>query len=106
MLDARKISVNGETAGTRCAGSGFPYPVAGLARSRSGYGNTAASYADPGIGAVNVGMTLVAIRLVDRVGRKPLLIAGLFGRIASSSCSGSPLSSCPSRRAPRTRRPS
>ena len=64
-------------------GWGAPHPVAGLARSRSGYGNTAAIYVSLVIGAVNVGMTLVAIRLVDRVGRKPLLIAGLFGMIAS-----------------------
>lgn len=51
--------------------------------TEAGYGNTAAIYANLVIGAVNVGMTLVAIRLVDRVGRKPLLIAGLFGMIAS-----------------------
>jgi sugar porter (SP) family MFS transporter len=49
----------------------------------AGYGNTAAIYANLVIGAVNVGMTLVAIRLVDRVRRKPLLITGLFGMIAS-----------------------
>lgn len=51
--------------------------------TEAGYGNAAAIYANLAIGAVNVGMTLVAIRLIDRVGRKPLLIAGLFGMIAS-----------------------
>lgn len=31
-------------------------------------------------GCVNVGFTLVAIRLVDRIGRKPLLLAGALGQ--------------------------
>lgn len=56
--------------------------------TEAGYGNTAAIYANLVIGAVNVGMTLVAIRLVDRLGRKPLLIAGLFGMIASLTVLG------------------
>lgn len=41
-----------------------------------GFGNAAAILANVGIGIVNVGMTLVAIRYVDRVGRKPLLLGG------------------------------
>ena len=44
---------------------------------------SAAILATAGIGAVNVGMTLFAIKLVDRVGRRPLLLAGLFGMCVS-----------------------
>ena len=35
------------------------------------------------VGVVNVGVTLYAIRLVNRHGRRPLLFAGLFGMISS-----------------------
>ena len=35
------------------------------------------------VGLVNVGMTLVAIRLIDRLGRRPLLVAGLIGATLS-----------------------
>jgi MFS family permease len=31
-----------------------------------------------GVGAVNVAMTVVAVRLIDRVGRRPLLLGGLI----------------------------
>lgn len=40
---------------------------------------SAAILATAGIGLVNVAMTLVAIWLVDRVGRRALLLGGLFG---------------------------
>jgi MFS transporter, SP family, galactose:H+ symporter len=40
---------------------------------------SAAILATAGIGVVNVGMTLVAIWLVDRVGRRVLLLTGLAG---------------------------
>ena len=53
-----------------------------------GYGNAAAIYANLIIGALNVLMTLVAIRLIDRVGRKPLLLAGLVGMVASLTVLG------------------
>src|ERR671917_1814358 len=53
-----------------------------------GYGAAAAIYANLIIGVVNVGMTLVAIRLIDRVGRKPLLLAGLVGMVLSLTVLG------------------
>jgi sugar porter (SP) family MFS transporter len=45
----------------------------------AGLGNSAALLANVVNGAVNVGMTLVAIRLIDRVGRRPLLLCGTAG---------------------------
>jgi len=48
-----------------------------------GYSDQSAIYANIVIGVLNVGMTVLAIRLVDRVGRKPLLLAGLAGMVTS-----------------------
>jgi len=48
-----------------------------------GYGAESAIYANLAIGVLNVGMTVLAIKLVDRVGRKPMLLAGLIGMVAS-----------------------
>lgn len=53
-----------------------------------GYGNAAAIYANLVIGAINVLMTLLAIRLIDRTGRKPLLLGGLIGMVVSLSVLG------------------
>jgi SP family sugar:H+ symporter-like MFS transporter len=53
-----------------------------------GYGAAAAIYANLIIGVVNVIMTLVAIWIIDRVGRKPLLLAGLVGMVASLTILG------------------
>ena len=53
-----------------------------------GYGNEAAIYANLIIGVANVAMTFVAIWLIDRVGRKPLLLAGLVGMVLSLSVLG------------------
>lgn len=48
-----------------------------------GFAKTSAIYANLIIGVVNVGMTVLAIRLVDRVGRKPMLYAGVAGMVGS-----------------------
>jgi sugar porter (SP) family MFS transporter len=45
----------------------------------AGLGSSSALLANVGIGIVNVGMTIVAIRLLDRTGRRPLLIGGTIG---------------------------
>ncbi|HLW81485.1 MAG TPA: sugar porter family MFS transporter [Candidatus Acidoferrales bacterium] len=44
---------------------------------------SAAILATAGIGAVNVLLTIVALRLLDRAGRRPLLLYGLVGMIIS-----------------------
>jgi SP family galactose:H+ symporter-like MFS transporter len=46
---------------------------------QAGLGNSASLLANVGNGIVNVAMTLVAIRLIDRVGRRVLLIGGTIG---------------------------
>jgi sugar porter (SP) family MFS transporter len=50
--------------------------------SSAGLGNSAALLANVVNGAVNVGMTIVAIRLLDRTGRRPLLLGGTTGMAA------------------------
>lgn len=45
--------------------------------------DSAAVLATVGVGAVNVAMTLVAMRLVDRLGRRNLLFIGLTGTVVS-----------------------
>jgi len=50
----------------------------------SGFGsNTTAMLATTGVGLVNVFMTFVAIWLLDRAGRRPLMLVGLGGMIFS-----------------------
>jgi SP family sugar:H+ symporter-like MFS transporter len=48
-----------------------------------GFAKTSAIYANLIIGVVNVGMTVIAVRIIDRVGRKPLLYAGVTGMVGS-----------------------
>jgi sugar porter (SP) family MFS transporter len=48
-----------------------------------GFGKESAIYANLIIGTVNVAMTIIAIKIIDRVGRKPMLIAGVAGMVAS-----------------------
>jgi sugar porter (SP) family MFS transporter len=49
--------------------------------SSAGLGNSAALLANVVNGAVNVLMTIVAIRLLDRTGRRPLLLGGTAGMV-------------------------
>jgi MFS transporter, SP family, sugar:H+ symporter len=60
-----------------------------------GYGKTSAIYANLVIGVVNVAMTIIAIRLIDRAGRKPLLIGGVIGMTLSLLVLGISLSALP-----------
>jgi MFS transporter, SP family, sugar:H+ symporter len=53
-----------------------------------GYGPESAIYANLAIGTLNVAATVVAIRIVDRVGRKPMLLGGLVGMVASLTVLG------------------
>jgi sugar porter (SP) family MFS transporter len=48
-----------------------------------GFGKTSAIYANLIIGVINLVMTFIAIRIIDRVGRKPMLMAGVCGMVAS-----------------------
>jgi sugar porter (SP) family MFS transporter len=48
-----------------------------------GFAKTSAIYANLIIGVINVGMTIIAVRIVDRVGRKPMLLAGVAGMATS-----------------------
>jgi SP family sugar:H+ symporter-like MFS transporter len=53
-----------------------------------GYSSASAIYANIAIGVLNVAMTILAIRLVDRVGRKPMLLGGLVGMVLSLTILG------------------
>jgi len=55
----------------------------------AGFGSAAqAILATAGVGAVNVIMTVVSVWLLDRVGRRPLLLTGIAGMIASLTVLG------------------
>ncbi|MCW2497848.1 MAG: hypothetical protein JWQ77_3772 [Jatrophihabitans sp.] len=47
----------------------------------AGFGNSSALLANVAVGAVNVLLTIVAIRLLDKVGRRPLLLTGTAGMV-------------------------
>ncbi|MGN6245662.1 MAG: sugar porter family MFS transporter [Motilibacteraceae bacterium] len=50
---------------------------------QAGFGSSAAILASVGIGAINVLVTVVALLLVDRVGRRPLLLGGIVAVVAA-----------------------
>jgi sugar porter (SP) family MFS transporter len=55
----------------------------------AGFSSAAQSIlATAGVGAVNVLMTIVSVRLLDRTGRRPLLLIGIAGMIASLTALG------------------
>jgi sugar porter (SP) family MFS transporter len=60
-----------------------------------GFAKTSAIYANLIIGVINVGMTVIAIKIIDRVGRKPMLFAGVVGMVASLLVLGISLSALP-----------
>ena len=53
-----------------------------------GFGPESAIYANLVIGTLNVVMTVIAIKIIDRVGRKPMLLFGLVGMVASLTILG------------------
>lgn len=56
--------------------------------TKVGYGNAGAIYANIIIGVLMLAMTLVAVRVIDRVGRKPLLLWGVVGMAVSLAVLG------------------
>ena len=60
-----------------------------------GFAKTSAIYANLIIGVINVGLTVVAIKLIDRVGRRPMLFAGVVGMVVSLLVLGVSLSVLP-----------
>ena len=60
-----------------------------------GFAKTSAIYANLIIGVINVGMTVIAIKIIDRVGRKPMLYSGVAGMAASLLVLGISLSVLP-----------
>jgi MFS transporter, SP family, sugar:H+ symporter len=60
-----------------------------------GFAKTSAIYANLIIGVINVAMTVLAVRLIDRVGRKAMLYAGVAGMAGSLLVLGISLSALP-----------
>lgn len=55
----------------------------------TGFGTSGAMLSTVGVGIVNVALTVVAIGLVDRLGRRPLVLIGLAGMALSAVLLGS-----------------
>src|SRR4051812_43032856 len=66
------------------------YPPTTL--TNGGYDNEGAISANSAIGVLNLVMTVIAIRIIDRVGRKPMLLIGLVGMVTSLAVLGISLS--------------
>jgi sugar porter (SP) family MFS transporter len=60
-----------------------------------GFAKTSAIYANLIIGVINVALTVIAIKIIDRVGRKPMLFAGVAGMVTSLLVLGISLSALP-----------
>ena len=56
--------------------------------TKVGFTAVQAIYGEALIGVINVAMTLVAIWLIDRLGRKPLLLIGVVGMVLSLAVLG------------------
>jgi sugar porter (SP) family MFS transporter len=57
--------------------------------SAAGFGKSAAILNSVGLGSLSIITTLIAAGIVDRVGRRPLMLAGLVGMVASMAIIGS-----------------
>lgn len=51
--------------------------------TKGGFGNSAAILSSVGIGVANVAFTLLGLLLIDRIGRRPLLLSGMAGVVVS-----------------------
>jgi sugar porter (SP) family MFS transporter len=60
-----------------------------------GFAKTSAIYANLIIGVINVALTVVAIKLIDRIGRRPMLFAGVVGMVSSLLVLGISLAALP-----------
>ncbi|MDJ0657086.1 MAG: MFS transporter [Xanthomonadales bacterium] len=87
--ELRMVLIVGLIAGIAQQSSGINvvYFYAPTIFEQSGVGTNAAFAQATYIGLVNIGFTVLAMMLVDKLGRKPLMIAGLLGVAISMSVS-------------------